>query len=84
MRYEDGHIVTDFFKRARTDQSIKGLRGMYREDKEKALALADKIIKNTYRTLLTRGIKGCYVYCVDKGLSDYLKACLKDHYDDII
>ncbi len=84
MRYEDGHIVTDFFKRARTDQSIKGLRGMYREDKEKALALADKIIKNTYRTLLTRGIKGCYVYCVDKGLSDYLKACLKEHYDDII
>jgi len=29
------------------------------------------IIKNTYRTLMTRGMKGCYVYCVDKELEKY-------------
>ena len=38
---------------------------------------ADEIIKNTYRTLMTRGMKGCYVYCIDSQLSDYFKACLK-------
>lgn len=54
MRYDNG-IITDFTKRARTDQSIKGLKGLYKKDKEEALKIADKIIKNTYRTLLTRG-----------------------------
>ena len=72
MRYDNG-IITDFTKRARTDQSIKGLKGLYKKDKEEALKIADKIIKNTYRTLLTRGQKGCYIYCVDAKLSKYLK-----------
>ena len=62
MRYEDGHIVTDFTKRASTDQSLKGIKKLYKEDPEFALAEADEIIKNTYRTLMTRGMKGCYVY----------------------
>ena len=35
--------------------------------------IADSIIKNTYRTLMTRGMKGCYVYCVDKWMQEYLK-----------
>ena len=33
---------------------------------------ADEIIKNTYRTLMTRGMKGCYVYCTDKKLNSYI------------
>ena len=35
--------------------------------------ILDEIIKNTYRTLLTRGQNGCYIYCEDKALSEYLK-----------
>lgn len=77
--YDNG-IVTDFTKRARTDQSIKGLKGLYKKDKEKALDIADTIIKNTYRILLTRGQKGCYIYCVDKNLEMYLKDRLKQHH----
>ena len=50
---------------------------MHKENPKKALALADEIIKNTYRTLMTRGMKGCYVYCVDDGLKEYLRECLK-------
>ena len=50
---------------------------MYQEDKEKALNLADEIIKNTYRTLLTRGQKGCYIYCEDKPLAQFLKSKLR-------
>jgi len=30
-------------------------------------------ILNTYRILLTRGIKGCYIYCCDKNLEEYFK-----------
>lgn len=76
LRYQNG-IITDFTKRAKTDQSIKGLKGLYKRDKEKALCIADRIIKNTYRTLLTRGQKGCYIYCVDEDLKNYLKERLK-------
>ena len=72
MRYDDG-IITDFTKRARTDQSLKGIKGLYKKNKEEALNVADRIIKNTYRTLLTRGQKGCYIYCVDENLKSYLR-----------
>lgn len=73
LRYEDGRIVTDYTKRAKTDQSIKGLKKMEKEDPQRAHELADEIIKNTYRTLMTRGMKGCYVYATDPGLREYLK-----------
>ena len=73
IRYEDGHVVTDFTKRASTDQSVKGLKKMYKENPEGALERADEIIKNTYRTLMTRGMKGCYIYCTDPGMREYIR-----------
>lgn len=73
MRFENGRIVTDFTKRATTDQSLKGIKTMSKKDPDAAAEVADEIIKNTYRTLMTRGMKGCYVYCIDKKLSDYMK-----------
>lgn len=73
LRYENGHIITDYTKRAKTDQSLKGIKTMMKEDPEKATKLADMIIKNTYKTLMSRGLKGCYVYCEDKNLANYLR-----------
>lgn len=77
MRFEDGHVITDFTRRARTDQSLKGIKKLYKKAPEEALNRADEIIKNTYRTLLTRGMKGCYIYCTDPGMKDYLKRRLE-------
>lgn len=73
LRYENGKIVTDFTKRAATDKSLFGIKAMFRRDPEQALDVADQIIKNTYRTLMTRGMKGCYIYCTNKPLAEYLK-----------
>lgn len=73
LRYYNGKIITDHHMRARTDQSLKGIKTLEKEHPEKARKLADEIIKNTYRTLMTRGMKGCYIYCCDKELSNYLK-----------
>ena len=73
MRFDGEHIVTDLEKRARTDQSLKGIKKLYKENPIEALEVADGIIKNTYRTLMTRGMKGCYVYCEDIMLQGYLK-----------
>ncbi len=74
LRYENGEIVTDAGKRAKSDKSLSGIKKMEKEDPEKARQTADRIIKNTYRTLMTRGMKGCYVYCTDQKLADYLKS----------
>ncbi len=60
--------------RARSDQSLRGL-GQF--DKHAAQEKADTIIKNTYRTLFTRGMKGCYVYCVDPALAAHIRSRLK-------
>lgn len=73
IRYENGKIVTDFNERANTDRSLFGIKKMYDENPEEALKLADEIIKNTYRTLMTRGMKGCYIYCEDVNLENYFK-----------
>ncbi len=76
LAYRDGRIVTDATQRASSDQSVKGLKSMLKTQRESALALADAIDKNTYRTLMTRGMKGCYVYCPDAPLAAYLRSRL--------
>ncbi len=73
IRCENGEVITDFTKRAKTDQSLKGIKLLSKKNPEEAHRRADEIIRNTYRTLLTRGMKGCYIYCVDKELEIYLK-----------
>lgn len=64
-----GLVVTDKTAISSDDKS-SGIRGA--SDKE-----ARRLILNTYKTLLTRGQKGCYVYCEDPALSDYFKEMLK-------
>lgn len=74
LRYENNHIVTDYTKRAKTDTSLNGIKKIAKEQgQEVANKIADNIIKNTYRTLMTRGMKGCYVYCTNKELAEYLR-----------
>ncbi|MFC5591268.1 DNA/RNA helicase domain-containing protein [Sporosarcina soli] len=77
MRFENGQIITDHTKRAKTDQSLRGIKGIAKVDPEKAHKLADPIIRNTYRTLMTRGQKGCFVFCTDPALQAYLKERLE-------
>lgn len=61
----NGEVLTDAFKRSNMDQSIKGFKGGLKTDRANNLAMADAVIKNTYKTLMTRGMKGCYVYFTD-------------------
>ena len=52
------------------DDKTSGIRGASDD-------LAHKLILNTYKTLLTRGQKGCYVYCEDTALREYIKRMVK-------
>lgn len=62
----NGTVITQPSERASTDKSIHGWKSLVKKDTTRAHTHLDAIIKNTYRTLMTRGQKGCYVYFVDE------------------
>lgn len=76
----NGEVLTDAFKRSNMDQSIKGFKSGFKSglqtNREKNLAMADTVIKNTYKTLMTRGMKGCYVYFTDEETRTHFAALL--------
>ncbi len=74
----DGVVVTDAAKRSSQDRSIRGHKKLLRADRDATLARLDSIIKNTYRTLMTRGQKGCYVYSVDPETNEYFRRMMGD------
>src|SRR5690606_9921313 len=69
----DGRVETVPTARARHDKTMKGLGKMRKADPARAQEIADRIIKNTYRTLMTRGMKGCYIYCTDLETAEYFR-----------
>jgi DUF2075 family protein len=73
----NGIVITDASKRASSDNSVKGYKKMMKENPDEAKEQLDLIIKNTYRTLMTRGMKGCYVYCTDDETREYFKNGIK-------
>lgn len=74
----EGQVITDAALRSKMDSSVKGFKKLLKEDPEKAKTRADTIIKNTYRTLMTRGQKGCYIYCTDPETNAYFKGLLSE------
>ncbi len=72
----NGEIQTVPAARAKTDQSLKGYKQLLRHAPDEANRKAELIIKNTYRTLMTRGQKGCYIYCTDAETAAYFKGLL--------
>lgn len=74
LMIRNGKVVTDFKARSSKDSSLKGIKGLAKKNLPEAQRIADEIIKNTYRTLMTRGMKGCFVYCTDQETRDYFKS----------
>jgi DUF2075 family protein len=73
LLYKDGKVLTNPAARDKNDSTVKGYKKLIEENPEEGKARVRAIIKNTYRTLMTRGMKGCYVYCMDNDLNKYLK-----------
>jgi len=61
----DGQLVTVPENRSSRDRSIRGYKKLMKTDPGETRPRLDRIIRNTYRTLMTRGMKGCYVFCTD-------------------
>lgn len=72
-----GEIITDAAQRSKMDSSVRGYKKLLKENPKIARQRADLIIKNTYRTLMTRGHKGCYIYSVDPETNTYFAKMAK-------
>lgn len=69
----DGKVRVDPRARSTQDRSIRGWKKLMKEKPSEAERRLDAVIRNTYRTLMTRGMKGCYVYCVDLALAKHMR-----------
>lgn len=69
----NGAVICRPEKRASSDKSIFGWKQLLRETPDDGKRLLELVIKNTYRTLMTRGMKGCYIYCTDRETAKYFR-----------
>jgi hypothetical protein len=80
LSFKDGKVLTNPTARAKSDQSVRGYKKLIKQNPQDAKETLRAIIKNTYRTLMTRGMKGCYIYCVDEELANYFKRNLRSSF----
>lgn len=69
----NGEILVNPNARDNGDRTISGWKSGIKVNPDYWKPLLKTIIKNTYRTLMTRGMKGCYIYCTDPDTNEYFK-----------
>lgn len=73
----DGEVLVQPTARDKDDRTILGYKKLLKENPIEGKELIKAIIKNTYRTLMTRGMKGCYIYCTDAETNAFFKKQLE-------
>ena len=51
---------------------------MLKRTQKEATMTFDDYVRNIYRVLMSRGMKGCYLYVCDKELRKYLKELINE------
>ena len=70
--YVDNNILlTDYNKHPSGATEFKRERKRNIDTNDKAII--DRLIRNTYKVLMTRGQKGTYIYCMNKDVANYMK-----------
>jgi hypothetical protein len=74
LKYRGGRVIACPEARSKHDKSLSGFKKLLKDRPVDARNRADSIIRNTYRTLMTRGMKSCFVYCVDQPLAIHIRS----------
>lgn len=69
--YRNGKVEVNPSKHPYDDRNLKGWKRIIQERDIEGKEIIRRLIKNTYRTLLTRGMKGCRVFIQDPELKQY-------------
>jgi DUF2075 family protein len=71
--FRDGRLVTAVERRSKMDRTVRGYKTLLKEGPPDTAARIDRLIRNTYRTLMTRGLRSCSIYCTDPETQEYFK-----------
>lgn len=69
LRYDNA--TNEFYSNPNEYKDRVGKKGLKNEEAE-----LNKLIKQIYKVLMSRGMKGCYIYCRDKKMQEYMKSRL--------
>jgi DUF2075 family protein len=69
----DGELRVNPTARARSDKSLTGWRQALVMDPDATKQRVSRLIRNTYRTLMSRGMKSCWVFACDPELQAFLR-----------
>lgn len=72
----DGEVIVRPEARSRHDKTIHGYKKQLADDPQTTMERLTQIVKNTYRTLMTRGQKGCYIWSTDPETNLWFKAAI--------
>ncbi len=69
----DGRLRGNPLNRSKHDKSLQGFKNAFEANPAAALDRADRLIRNTYRTLLTRGMLGTGIYCTNPDVAAFFR-----------
>lgn len=72
----DGQIMINPDAHPGQDRALKGWKKLLKESPIDGKTKIESVIKNTYRTLMSRGIKGCFIYSQDSEIRQYFQKLL--------
>ncbi|WP_447939019.1 DNA/RNA helicase domain-containing protein [Pseudoxanthomonas mexicana] len=75
MIVRNGQLSSYPAMRSKQDRSIRGYQKRAKHDADIEHCV-DRIVRNTYKTLMTRGMKGCFVYCTDTETREAIKSAM--------
>lgn len=70
--YSDGQLKVNPAARARSNKRLGGWKQAIKTDPEGTKEHVSRLIRNTYRSLMSRGMRSCWVFACDEGLRHYL------------
>ncbi|MBW8078178.1 MAG: DUF2075 domain-containing protein [Gallionella sp.] len=77
LAIEGGLLVGKADGRAKHDKSLQGLKAALGVNPVEANKKADRLIRNTYRTMMTRGMVGTFIYCDNPEVATFLRRSLE-------
>ena len=73
LMFRDGQLQANPSARPRSDKSLTGWRAAMATDPKETEERVSRLIRNTYRTLMSRGMKSCWVFACDPEIQEYFR-----------
>ena len=70
LRWIDDAPTAFAESRSSKDYTIRGYKKALKDEPATTRSRLDLIVRNTYKTLMTRGLKGCYIHIASQGAPD--------------